>query len=300
MVTNFSEGKTYEFLIRGIRQLAGDDQLFYLLEGPFGTLHLLSGEYYSSYGFRAGETVRCRLDKINCSGRMYLEPEHPYYREGMVYEFEISAHADLMNSEGKPEHFLVLNDHFGNESLLRSDDDTAAGIISCRVERIKKGKLLLSRSGAEQDMSFYQVGCEYSFIVEGITMCTPEDEFYRLKGIYGDVHFIKSRYFGHYGFSAGSEIMCRMLAPPALFRHYLEPRHPEYEIGKEYSFAFKAYEMETDVYGNEKLNMLLADDAGNKAVIAVKEINSLMKAGSLVSCIVEDIRMSRLHLRLKG
>ena len=67
-------------------KLPGDDEYFIIMD-PFNQKHLLKTENYERYELNPGKTVLCRVDKINCKGKIFFEPKHPYYQEGETYIF---------------------------------------------------------------------------------------------------------------------------------------------------------------------------------------------------------------------
>ena len=82
------EGHIYPFLIRKQIELPNGG-FAWILEDEQGVKHTLSADYYHDYSFKPGDKIRCKVDKINCTGKIYLEPEHPYYRQGRTYEFDV-------------------------------------------------------------------------------------------------------------------------------------------------------------------------------------------------------------------
>ena len=82
----YTEGQTYKYMIKNHIDLSKNEK-FYVLEDQAGRKQLLNSEYYEKYNFKIGQSINCRLDHINCSGKIFLEPEHPFYMEGKVYDF---------------------------------------------------------------------------------------------------------------------------------------------------------------------------------------------------------------------
>jgi len=86
-----TEGESYLFLIHNKVILPAEDQEAFILIGPNNKKHLMNASYYTLYHFSIGQTIKCTVDKINCSGQIFLEPEHPYYQSGEVYNFLVLA-----------------------------------------------------------------------------------------------------------------------------------------------------------------------------------------------------------------
>lgn len=137
-----SEGNWYPFKIHNIVQLQ-DDDWYYVLQDVNGLKHFMQAGFYETYGFKLGEVIMCKIDRINCTGRIYLEPENPHYKEGENYYFETTC---MLNSDDK--NLLVVKDISGNtvEVPLYDNSDLKFGagkMIRCNVKSIKKGMLSL-------------------------------------------------------------------------------------------------------------------------------------------------------------
>ena len=133
----FSEGNWFPFRVHNCVQLQ-DGEYYYVLQDINGLKHFLPAEFYENYGFTIGDAILCRIDRINCTGRIYLEPKHPHYSEGEIYHFEVinSTNSGLNN-------FLVVKDisgnsievHLcGNEKIETNDKN----LVQCFVKSIRK------------------------------------------------------------------------------------------------------------------------------------------------------------------
>ncbi len=92
-----TEGQWYTFRILKVVSL-GEDEGWFVMQDPNGYKILLPKGFYEDYGFAPGQSVSCRVDKINCNGRMFLEPGHPHYKEGEVYDLSWKAKAAVKTS----------------------------------------------------------------------------------------------------------------------------------------------------------------------------------------------------------
>jgi hypothetical protein len=141
------EGKHYLFQVIG-QVILQDEQSYFILEDPYKIRHLLPAWFYKNYGIEAGKSINCKVDKINCTGRVYLEPEHPYYVEGKFYSFPI---LHLTNHPHKVKISIIVTDIFENEISVAYPKDIVNGKIenreavniSCKVANIRKGKPIL-------------------------------------------------------------------------------------------------------------------------------------------------------------
>ncbi len=149
------EGKTYRFTImKTIALSPGED--WYLMKGPGQYKILMPEKYYVKYGFVSGQTVRCRIDKINCTGRIFLEPEHPFYREGEFYPFEVISRDVHVSCDQQAEQVFIVKDDLDNLWKVKGGCDNkwpqTPEKLVCLVKKIKKGKLfLLVNSHCEED-----------------------------------------------------------------------------------------------------------------------------------------------------
>ncbi len=133
------EGDILDFLIRNKVKMQ-DNQDYYILEDPYGQRHFIEAGIYSAFGLQPGQMVECRVDRINCTGRIFLEPRHPYYSEGKIYDFQLLA--ELQRKEKK---ILVIEDIFKNQLELEVSGDNSflvhdLKMLKCKVKRIKKGR----------------------------------------------------------------------------------------------------------------------------------------------------------------
>lgn len=132
------EGHQYTF--RYIKCVTLEDNNQYMiLEDQYGIRHFLEQEAYKAYNFTISAYINCLVAKINCTGRIYLEPEHPVYKIGNYYPFLVTS----ATPEGEGIQ-LIVKDCFNNMIHLYADSKILgkAGVdqtIIAKVESIKKG-----------------------------------------------------------------------------------------------------------------------------------------------------------------
>jgi len=139
------EGKWFPFKIHNLVQLQ-DDEWYYILRDINGLKHFLPAEYYDSYGLKPGDEINCKIDRINCTGRIYLEPEHPFYKEGKIYNFDVISSPDF-----DQEKILLVREISGKTIEVGVPDNlniylNTKKMVQCLVKAIKKGKPLLEIS----------------------------------------------------------------------------------------------------------------------------------------------------------
>jgi hypothetical protein len=114
-----------------------DNNLYMILEDHYGIRHFIEHEHYKNYSLSLNSIVNCLVAKINCTGRIYLEPEHPIYKVGEEYHFEV---ASLIQTE---EGVLIsVYDCYGNILSFKTEterSEISKDQIPARVVDIKKG-----------------------------------------------------------------------------------------------------------------------------------------------------------------
>jgi hypothetical protein len=102
---DLKEGCLYNFIVLKSLKLP-DDKEYFVTEDPRGKKHLLLKSFYESYNISVGETITCKVDKINCNGKIFLEPQHPYLKDDHQYDFEITCTEEIYNNMVDPEQTL--------------------------------------------------------------------------------------------------------------------------------------------------------------------------------------------------
>ena len=91
---------------------------------------------------------------------------------------------------------------------------------------------------------------------------------------------------------------CHVIGNPKLFRHYLEPEHPFYKIGVKYDFFVSGTEVHIDEFGGEVIKLIVKDGSEKEYFADCDEyLGMLPETGTIVKCMVEGIRMSKLILK---
>lgn len=146
-VEKLKEGKSYPFRVCNMVTLQ-DERNYYILEDPFNIRHLLPSWFYTKYGIKQGKMINCDVEKINCTGRVYLEPEHPYYSKNCVREFHLLS---IQINEQRRKKKLILTDIFENEIEVDCPEELVKSIsglsyVECIIVCIRKGKPVLTLS----------------------------------------------------------------------------------------------------------------------------------------------------------
>ncbi|MFH2096408.1 MAG: hypothetical protein ABIJ16_11930, partial [Bacteroidota bacterium] len=120
METSFKEGEKYKFKVLKVITLP-DDKDYYMLEDPIGRKHLMVSSFYKAYGIHPGTSIECKIDRINCNGKIFLEPKHPYLEEMGSYTFTIEGTEEIFTGKLDTEQTLFLRDSRGMEHIASAD-----------------------------------------------------------------------------------------------------------------------------------------------------------------------------------
>ena len=138
-----------EFLFSVEKKLTLPDGEYLILLAEFNQKYLLPTQNYSEFNIKVGDKIKCRIDKVNCNGKVFLEPEHPIYKVGDKAVFTV------LNEEERVTHktqdkYLVIKAIGENtkRAIIPGDYEstrTSQGISClCEVVKIKKGELVLN------------------------------------------------------------------------------------------------------------------------------------------------------------
>ncbi len=140
-------GMSYEFKVLKALLLP-DNTEFLVLEDQFSNKHLLPLQYYSHYCIEKQSVIRCYVDKINCKGQIFLDPEHPKYKIGESYDFKFVRHSILLSKKQKQQKVIIVQNAENEECTLFAEnwqmtENYQPETLRCKVVRIKKGRLFL-------------------------------------------------------------------------------------------------------------------------------------------------------------
>lgn len=298
----FTEGETHSFKITGFTEIPGTDESFFILENPFGGKHLLKANTYKHYNLKVNQKITCKIDKINCSGKIYLEPENPIYKEGEIYNFKFVKIIDQINSVGEREKAAIVQDQFGNEIAcsLPKNCQLSENIknLQCEVLRIKKGELYLSIPENDNSDQKLEIGKKYWFTV---TKIKPLENIkhYILKDDSGNLYSLKKDMYQQYGFNIGQRVECIVTKFNTDTHLKIEPVHPIYEIGKTYSFDYLYTEIDHDPLGKKEIVLIVKDVYGLETKVrSVESGNIPDPVPEKINCKVEGIRKGKAILSL--
>ncbi len=287
---NIREGKYYPFLILGIVE-GVDDEEFFKLADPNGVKHLLRTQWYKKYELKSGETINCHIDKINCNGRIFIEPEHPFYRLNYIYDFTISGFT-IQNEDLEVFESAMVHDALGNEIMIPkediSDEIGVGDVVKCKVINIKKGKpFIIPANLPKADYTGFIPDGKYHFKVTRIKRYSDKYQFFVIKDEKGMEFLLRKKFYEKYGISIDDNISCTFKNTKTGYS--LEPEHPYYKTGKMYEFDILE---ETVIYKYPELKedaLLLRNDFGKDIPISKKLVSKSDFSSGKISCFVKDI-----------
>jgi len=294
------EGNSYTFKITGTIILPDGSERFVLTD-PNGVKHLLKAQYYKDYNFRNNQEITCRIDKINCTGKIYIEPGHPHYKLGEIYNFRFYTYLDVTNASNEVNTVAIFSDILGNPVKISSDDIPGPlkgdDIVSCKVSGIRKGKVFISNDISGNDYTGMTPGELYDFaILEELSLGDNYD-FYILESNEGKRFKIRKKFYSEYYFYIGKRIKAMLNGNNG--NYYLEPQHPKYEVGEIYDFEILREDI-IDEYPNlKKKAYFLKNDHGKEIVIKKEDVDPFSISNSHVNCRIVEIKHSQIYINCK-
>jgi len=233
------EGKSYSFMV--IKSLRFEEKDFFLFEGPDRKRYLLPSDRYASYNIEPGKNITCRVDKINCKGEVFLEPEHPVYSEKESYYFEVTGSDSRVDRTGNRHQVILVKDIYGNilsvPAISPDERQPLKGEkIRLLVERIAKGNIIfggidmIRHSEKEEDQTLVE------FLLEDEVKGLDERIYFLISDASGSHYTLPADYYRHYGLSKGKYFNGRFVRYKSGEEVRIEPLNPFFTPGEVYNF----------------------------------------------------------------
>jgi len=127
---NLIPGEIYNFwIIKKIKLPDGNN--YFVMRDPYGEKHLLPSKYYDYYNIYPQSYYLCKIDKVNCQGRLFFEPVHPIYIIGNEYFFSFEKIEILISKKQILKEYFKMKGKNGQLAYLPFDP----------IIKLKKGKL---------------------------------------------------------------------------------------------------------------------------------------------------------------
>jgi hypothetical protein len=294
-IIRIKEGKTYPFRITGITELPDGTEQF-VLSDPNRVKHLLEKKWYTLYNFEVGQLIICRIDKINCSGKIYIEPLHPYYKLGKEYDFAVKRIPESDKNDNR--RLVVFEDIFGNETMLSlvlfSGEIQPGKAVRLKVTRIRNGKVFLSEPEFDIENSGLKIGEEYAFSISDFIDDPGNRSFFIITAGNGSKFKLRSKYYEKYGLEKGQVINCRLIRKRKEL--FFEPRHPVYAINKRYDFEIIEEKVLPHYPDLVKKAYILRHDYGKDIILPEENVDKRFLRNNKIACVIKDIQKARLFL----
>lgn len=286
--------KQGEFIqCRIIKEIVLSDNQQCLVVEHDNTRYLIDVSHYKNYQFITDSVIDCKVDKISCSGQVFLEPPHPYYKEGETYFFKIKR----IQQNGLPtqnQKTLILIDVFNNEipvMISREVSIEPFSYLECRVLKISKGKIQLQPFF---EISYLEIGKNYKFKI-----VKTDNETVILQDSSGLLHSLERKYYPSYTFEDGNHITCLVVKQKHDGSFELEPEHPYYRPGDITFCTILSIYQHKSHFAETHLHADVEDEKGFKGILihSEKEDSITFSLSQKISCKVIKIRRGTLMLQ---
>jgi len=270
----YSEGQNIKVTL--LKEIGFNDaEKFYLFKTADGDRFLLEKDTYKNYGFESGKEICARIDRINCSGKIFIEPEHPVYKDNQAYLFERVKVISISDHEAD----MLVNDCFDNiipvKTSISKKDETKPVLT---VSFCRKGIPLLFDPELDQSFS-YQERRVYPFIIDRFQTETNGVKEMVLRDSGGILQFLPAQNYAHYNFKKGQTIECEVvrIKPGRILS--LEPVHPFLKKGEILILNYiSPLSKEEELFHKHKLHKL-QNRGGDIFLISDRFVNDTVKKG---------------------
>lgn len=258
------EGKEYRFRIEK-ETITPDNKNYWVLSGPGEKRFLIPVKYYRGYGFEPGREIICRIDRINCSGQVFLEPKHPFYEEGRKYPFKVISSVQIKDETGTSGLSVVVKDLL--DSLITIDWKVKDEVplpgqeIALRIERIYKGKPVFAAKGKAGEFRGFRTGKYYDFTLLRTRKGPDGELYYIVTDPKGEIHTVPVKYYEHYNLKQGTVFRGRIVKYSSDGKRIIEPKSPFYIQGAFIRLEVLKAHTDTDA-GENALTLELKDKYG--------------------------------------
>lgn len=263
------EGLSYEFKVHGV--IGGQDEPGLILSDPQGTRHILPTLPYQHLNLQGHESLWCKVDRVNCSGKVFLEPHDPNYQENNDFWFEYFNDFQGLDFFGQAQSQILIKDVYGRDWHVPEEAvkeyDQIGGRVLLTVYQISKGRLAFTPPLRKVDGEGVEPGKQYLFKVGKTVVLGDGHRYFILKDPYGEKHYLECRHYEPWGIQQGQEIICWVDRWSTKGFYFLEPLHPVYKRGEVYDFPVSGFETAVGgqiiLYVREHFGAVLRTDIGN-------------------------------------
>mgnify|MGYP000219496187 CR=1 FL=1 len=291
------EGKNYPFIILKKIEFSGKTQ--FVLSDIHDRKLLLDAEPYADYSLQIGEKIQCKIDKINCSGQIFLEPAHPLYEIDKTYAFIVHEITQRKNKFGENVNQILLKGEsgfFAYASLSLNKKVNIGQKFFAKIMRIKKAVVYvqIQENVKEDRKENYQTNHFYPFFIEERKTLDDGKEYYILRDKKKQKFLIEAALYKNYHLEIGSNINCLVTKYSSKFYYFLEPEHPYYKMGEYYDFEILSLVENTEIREIKTLSIQLKDVFREEVWLKTQRINKEeLKKGQLIRCKIIGIKKGK-------
>lgn len=292
-----NEGVTYPFIVKGLVKNMDELSSSWILEDPYGAKHLVETASYHGYHFESGEKIYCKVDHINCSGQIYLEPPHPFYSEGKAYEFKMIGIEPLTSESGYVQPAVKLEGINGIICFIplgiRPIPVINDKIIRCHIDVISKGQIFLSHPLINPKTGIIKHEI-YELSIADIFTNQKKKAYFVLADSFGELFFIEAGSYSHYHLKKGQTIRCEAIRISGNGSWVMEPLHPYYCAGNTYKFNIIQQSAVFNAEGQNQELYISTDILGKRLAVPVEK--ALINAtGTFFWYKIEKIRNGSIY-----
>jgi len=288
------EGKDYTFFVEKEITLP-DNSRHFIVKGPDSKKYLIPFSRYSYYNIKTGTEIKCKVDRINCRGEVFLEPENPWYSEGKSYMFEVVGKDLRIDKSGISRQVIVVADKAGNRiSAPHNNTDhfpSGEAMVRLTVERISKGKIHLVSASGETTSNSLRTGSRYEFVIERIERGMDDEEHFVVRDPSGNFHTIPKEFYEYYGFSIGTRFSGKVIRYKKNGEKTIEPDNPFYKQGS-------VLKMEVTGFVGNVVNSSFTINLKDKFGFTHSLQSPTPPAAQFVNCCIGTIRKGKPLLEL--
>lgn len=234
------ERSRYNFTVE--KKIEFDNRNFWVLLGPDKRKYLLDCKDYSSYNIHLNDILDCRIDKVNCKGEVFLEPLHPYYREGAVYSFRVITLEDRIDKSGMKTRVVILGDNYQNKLIAPIEyfSDGIPGIgsdIDLKIGQIVKGIIHISGLSDSGQSEKSDEGRTSDFLIVGESTGVDGKVYLIIEDLKNVRYTIPKEYYLHYKFKEGDTFRGSFIKYKEGLGVNIEPVSPFFTPGNTYEFT---------------------------------------------------------------
>ena len=261
-----------------------DGNLYLILEDSNGYRFIQDYKPYAEYGLKPGAKIICKVDKVNCNGKIFLEPQHPLFEEGKDYPFPV---IDTKNYEAFA--LVTLIDSLGKKHFVFTTKEPSESSLICTVIAIHKGQIDIEPADVNLRTPLPRKNDRVESMIEEIVKGGSEEDEIVILSV-DKIPLKAPRRCLPYKSKAGEQILCLVRAGS---RH-AEPIDPNFPPGLILNLSFQRIETRPDLLRGPKSFILAEDEKKNLYEILISPSKFMHpKKGDKLVATIKSYRCGR-------